>query len=489
MPWERRLVGGGLVFDYARHRLSGDALTIQIERLENSAFDAAKKALFFGESVNTTEQRTALHSLLRARQCPTNDSEILGKYQNIVHEKHRFSDVATRIRAGTYPSDTPITDVVNIGIGGSDLGPRLMVQALDERVSSNIRYHAISNIDPAAWHQLQPTLTAETTLIVLVSKSFKTQETLTNGALAMQWLQSHLGDRTPKHVFGVTASPDRAQQFGIQSDHIFKLWDWVGGRFSLWSAVSFAAVCAIGPETFERFLQGAATMDQHFLSSPPAKNIPVIMACLTDYYRNQEALQSHAVIPYAEKLAHLPAYLQQLEMESLGKRVDRDGRTLETDTGAILWGQAGTNGQHAFHQLLHQGTTAVPADFILIRKGPEGLEHQQKMLVANCLAQADALAFGQTHVNPHQHVPGNKPVSIFGVDALTPEALGALIAAYEHKVFTLGHLWKINPFDQYGVELGKQLCDQYLTCLTDSEAEPPQSIHPWILWACEESEK
>ena len=484
---DRRVQSGCLTFDYARHRIDANNLNKQLDRLNEPTFIKAKHALFTGHSVNTTEGRPALHSLLRANSCEYGAQDLKEKFKKVTEEKQRVYDFVKRIRSGAYPRNSEITDIVNIGIGGSDLGPRMLVNTFGNASSPNIRYHAISNIDPAAWQRLRATLEPEKTLIVLVSKSFKTQETLTNGVLAKQWLESKLSNQTNEHLFAVTANPERAEQFGVQKSHILTLWDWVGGRFSIWSAVSFACMCATGIDVFEHFLHGAEQTDQHFLNSQPAENIPVLMACLTDYYRNEEGLQTHAVIPYAEHLSDLPAYLQQLEMESLGKRVAQDGSSLEIDTGAILWGQSGTNGQHAFHQLLHQGTTAVPVDFILVRRGPLGFEEQQQMLIANCLAQADALAFGEKHADPHQQIPGNKPVSIIGLDALTPDAIGALIATYEHKVFTLGYLWQINAFDQYGVELGKRLCNQYLDCLNGKQATVPPSIMPWIRWVRGES--
>lgn len=479
---EFRVAAAGLTLDYSRHWITQDQLKAGLSTLEHLGFQAARSAFFEGAIVNPTENRPALHMALRA---PT-DSYMADHLPEIVRQVHaeqlRMFNLARDIRAGQYPNNRHITDVINVGIGGSDLGPRLLVDSVSDMDTPKLNYHAVSNVDPTSWSRLENSLNPETTIVVLASKSFRTQETLENGKLIFAWLCAALGDSAWSHVFAVTANPDNAASFGVKQDHILKLWDWVGGRFSVWSSVGFAALCTIGPEKFQRFLLGAHLMDEHFRISDPENNIPAIMACLTDFYRNQHQLQTHAVVPYAESLQNLPAYLQQLEMESLGKRVRLDGSNIQAGTSQILWGQAGTNGQHAFHQLLHQGSVVSPVDLILVKHGLSHYRSQHNMLLANGLAQAHALAFGRDHEDPHRRIPGNKPCSIIGIEALIPEAIGALIAAYEHKVFTLGLIWKINPFDQFGVELGKELCDQFLTCLTDTGSKPPEPIAEWINW-------
>ena len=479
---DRRLSAAGVTIDYSRHWATDQDLQMSMKTLAQRGFSAAREALFSGGLVNTTEHRAALHMAVRASSHSQMARDLPETMRDVLTERKRCFDLASRIRAGTYPGQRQVTDIVNVGIGGSDLGPRLLVESVSGRDNTQIKYHAISNVDPTAWSRLKLELKPETTLVVLASKSFRTQETLENGKLILSWLTEALDDAAMDHVFAVTASPDNAKKFGLKATQILPIWDWIGGRFSVWSAVGFAALCAIGEEKFQRFLNGAESMDTHFRSAPPEQNIPVIMACLSDYYRNEHGLQSQAIIPYAEALQYLPAYLQQLEMESLGKCVDVNGHPIVGGTSQILWGQSGTNGQHAFHQLLHQGSVISPVDLILVKQGPQGYEAQHNMLLANGLAQAEALAFGRKHNDPHRDIPGNKPNSIIGLEQLTPEALGALIAAYEHKVFTLGLMWNINPFDQFGVELGKDLCTQFLEYLNDPTAIPPQSIATWIKW-------
>jgi glucose-6-phosphate isomerase len=382
---------------------------------------------------------------------------------------------SSRVRAGEWLGYTgrPIRNVVNIGIGGSDLGPAMAYDALRPYSERTMQFRFVSNIDAADLREAVRDLDAAETLFVVASKTFTTLETLTNATSARQWLLTQLGgDRAAvaRHFVAVSTNAAAVAEFGIDTENMFEFWDWVGGRFSMWSAIGLSLMLAIGPDHFAELLDGAHAMDEHFRSSPFDANGPVLMALLTCWYRNFLGAQSHAVVPYSELLARLPAYLQQLEMESNGKSVQLDGARVTDDTGEIVWGTAGTNGQHAYFQLLHQGTTLVPVDFIgAARAHPDHeLGSHHDLLVANLLAQSEALAFGKSSeaveaegvpaaLVPHRTFPGNRPSTVLVAERLDPRSLGALIAAYEHKVFTLGVLWNIDSFDQWGVELGKVL--------------------------------
>ena len=380
-----------------------------------------------------------------------------------------FSERARRFR-----------NVVNIGIGGSDLGPAMAYDALWAYTDPARRFRFVSNVDGAdlayALHDLDP---AET-LFIVSSKTFETLETLTNARSARQWVVDALGAAAVReHFVAVSTNREAVVAFGCDPDNMFEFWEWVGGRYSMWSAIGLSLMCAIGAEHFDELLAGAHAMDEHFRTAPFAENIPVLMALLTAYYREQRDAQTHAVVPYAHVLGKLPSYLQQLEMESNGKSVRRDGSPVTTPTGEVVWGTAGTNGQHAYFQLLHQGTVLVPVDFIGFARPQPGLdvEGHQDLLVANMLAQSEALAFGTDDptLPPYRVMPGNRPSSIFFADQLTPFALGALVAAYEHKVMTLGVLWDIDSFDQWGVELGKKLATTLASEL--QSADEPKLAH------------
>ncbi len=419
--------GAGVRLDYSRQRVGAITIRLLARLAEERGLPAWRSALFSGEPINQTEKRAALHTALRAGAfAPPEVQEAL----------LRVKDLSGKIRSG-------YKRVINLGTGGSDLGPRLLADALGDG-ALDVRFAA--NVDPRDLQRALEGAEPASTLFIVVSKTFTTQETMANAAAAKAW-----GGR---HFIAVSSNVPAAQKFGALK--VVPMWDWVGGRFSVWSAVGLAAACAMGFAAFEEFLAGGHEMDRHFAEAPAEKNLPVLLALLGVWNTNFLGCATHAVLPYSNGLRLLPAYLQQLEMESNGKRVDREGREVGYATAPVLWGAEGTVSQHSFHQLLHQGTQVVPADFIEL-----GIDER---LTANCLAQADALAFGtdQPGLPPHQQYPGNRPSSILFLEKLTPRALGQLIALYEHKVFTQGVLWNINSFDQWGVELGKQLASKLL---------------------------
>jgi glucose-6-phosphate isomerase len=422
-----RVEAAGVRFDYSRQRLGAITLRLLAHLAEERGFAEWRDALVSGRVVNSTENRPAWHTALRASTPPPEVKATL----------ERMRQLAAEVRGGKFRR------VINLGTGGSDLGPRLLADALADG-KTDVRFAA--NVDP---HDLERALDGarpEDTLFVIASKTFTTQETTANAEAAKRW-----GGR---HFYAVSANVAAAKRFG--ASEVLPMWDWVGGRFSVWSAVGFAAMCAIGPDSFQEFLDGGRETDQHFAQAPLERNIPVLMALIGVWNTNFLGTPTHAVLPYANALRLLPAYLQQLEMESNGKRVDREGRSVEYATAPVLWGAEGTVSQHSFHQLLHQGTQVVPCDFIDLRL--------ERVLSANAAAQADALAFGtdDPKLPPHQQYPGNRPSSMVFLDGCTPRNLGRLIALYEHKVFTQGVVWNINSFDQWGVELGKQMAKELL---------------------------
>ncbi|HEX5477378.1 MAG TPA: glucose-6-phosphate isomerase [Burkholderiales bacterium] len=419
----------GVRYDYSRQRLGSMTLRLLARLAEERGFAEWREALLAGREVNDTERRAAWHTALRAGEgAPPEVRETLERMKNIVR----------KIR-----NEKKFRRIVNLGTGGSDLGPRLAADAIGDG-TLDVRFAA--NVDPRDLGRALEGADPETTLFIVVSKTFTTQETMANAAAARAW--------GARHFIAVTASPERARAFGAAE--ILPMWDWVGGRFSVWSAVGLAAACAAGFEAFENFLHGANDIDRHFAAAPLEKNIPVLMALVGVWNANFLGAPTQAVLPYANALRLLPAYLQQLEMESNGKRVDRRGETLDYATAPVLWGAEGTVSQHSFHQLLHQGTQMVPVDFIEL--------NLDARLSANCLAQADALAFGTADeaLPAHRRYPGNRPSSLLSLEGATARNLGRLIALYEHKVFTQGVLWNINSFDQWGVELGKQLASKIL---------------------------
>jgi glucose-6-phosphate isomerase len=419
--------GAGLRLDYSRQRAGAMTIRLLTRLAEERTLPAWRSALFAGEPINDTEKRAVLHTALRAGAfAPPEVQEALARVKALSQE----------IR-GKYKR------VVNLGTGGSDLGPRLLADALGDG-ALDVRFAA--NVDPRDLQRALDGADPASTLFIVVSKTFTTQETMSNAAAAKAW--------GARHFIAVSSNVEAAKKFG--AGEVLPMWDWVGGRFSVWSAVGLAAACAMGAPAFEAFLEGGREMDAHFSSAPLEKNLPVLLALLGVWNTNFLGCDTHAVLPYSNALRLLPAYLQQLEMESNGKRVDREGREVGYATAPVLWGSEGTVSQHSFHQLLHQGTQVVPADFLDLNLDPK--------LSANCIAQANALAFGtdQPGLPPHRQYPGNRPSNMLSVDKLTPRALGALIALYEHKVFTQGVVWNINSFDQWGVELGKQMANEIL---------------------------
>ena len=468
---------GDLVIDWSKHRVDQQTIT----RL----FDLAKAAglrdrigeMATGQRANTTENRPVLHTALRAPE----GSVIEVDGHNVVPDVHavlrRMAAFADRVRDGDWTGQTgrPIHTVVNIGIGGSDLGPVMAYEALAAFHHDRVRCRFVSNVDGSDLVAALGDLDPATTMFVISSKTFTTLETLTNARSARSWIVGHLGEEAvAKHFVAVSTNADEVSAFGIDTANMFGFWEWVGGRYSVDSAIGLTLMLSIGPEAFAEFLGGFRIIDEHLVSTPLEANVPVILGLIEVWYRTFCSLPTRAVLPYSRYLHRFPAYLQQLDMESNGKRVRRDGSPVEYETGPIVWGEPGTNGQHSFHQLLHQGTTIVPADFIVFGHPDHsdaefsGVESHQDLLVANCFAQAESLAFGRsadevsaTEPNPdlvpHRTFPGNRPSTVIMAPRLTPSVLGQLIALYEHEVLTQGVVWGLNSFDQWGVELGKVL--------------------------------
>ncbi len=437
-----------------------------------------RDAMFAGEPINVTEGRAVLHTALRAP--PGAATPFNAEVHAVLDAMLAFADIVR------HP-DRGVTDVVNIGIGGSDLGPQMAVPALDAFVHPDIRFHFVSNVDG---HDIEPvlrTLNPQHTLFVIASKTFTTQETMANAQVARDWFLSQHGQHLERHFVATTTHVEAAARFGI--DTTFGFWDWVGGRYSLWSAIGLPLAIAIGSEAFRDLLAGAHAMDRHFAEAPPEANLPLQLGLLDVWYRNFLGFGTRCVAPYHQGLRRLPAYLQQLEMESNGKSVDLDGQALPYATSPVVWGEPGTNAQHAFFQMLHQGSDVVPVEFIVVRTPSHGHADLHRKLLANALAQSQALMLGRTFeqamaeraptasaaldaatVARHRSFPGNRPSTTLLLDALTPSALGALIALYEHRVFTSGAVWGINSFDQWGVELGKALCSDLLPRLAGGDA-------------------
>ena len=480
----------GLTLDYSKHLVNGETLDLLVEAAEGLDLKGRIEALFRGEHVNNTEDRPALHTALRDFSGGAPCSGEVGAVFT------RMADLVRRIHAGEWLGCTEerITDVVNIGIGGSHLGPMMATRALAAYRAGGINCHFVSNIDSADLHGVLEQLRPETTLFIVASKTFTTLETLTNAGTARQWMAEVARDREglARHFVAVSANPDRARAFGIDPANVLPMWDWVGGRYSLWSAIGLPIALGTGMETFNRLRGGAAAMDEHFRSAPFDRNLPVLQALLGFWYTNYWSAGSLAVLPYVHRLQYLPEFLQQLEMESNGKSARRGGRPVDYPTAPVIWGTVETNGQHSFHQLLHQGTRLIPVDFILALTPARDGDPHHPHLVANCLAQANALMTGRRLKEatwqlrdggmpaqeaaaqaPHLAMPGNRPSSTIVMERLEPETLGALIALYEHKVFVQSVLWDINAFDQFGVELGKAIGRQVYARLTGSGVGEP----------------
>lgn len=464
----------GLLLDYSKNRISDAVLEALLALAAESPLAQQRQAMFSGAAINTTEQRAVLHTALRAHSGDGVDSAIAAEVAEQLAAVERVSE---QIRAGQWlgESGRAITDIVNIGIGGSDLGPKMVCSALAEFAHPDLRMHFVSNVDGAQILQLLKTLDAHTTLVAVASKTFTTQETLLNAATAQRWFSAELGLTQPqrsRHFLALTANRQAAIDYGVAPQQVLEFAEWVGGRYSLWSAIGLSIAISVGFDRFRQLLDGARAMDRHFVTAPAAENMPLLLALIGLWESNFNHSASYAVIPYCERLALLPAYLQQLDMESNGKSCQISGEPVDYRTGPILWGQTGTNGQHAFFQLLHQGTQAVPIDFIAaINDNLSNPEHHT-VLLGNMLAQSSALMSGQPAPagQPHRYYPGNRPSNTVLLEELTPFNLGALIALYEHKVFAQGVIWNINSFDQWGVELGKKMANQLLQ--GDSPSDP-----------------
>ncbi|NWL22630.1 glucose-6-phosphate isomerase [Pseudomonas umsongensis] len=485
----------GLFLDYSKNLINAQTRDLLVGLADEVDLKGAIKALFDGEIVNASEGRPALHTALRR---PVGDKLSVNGV-NVMPEVHKvlnqITDLVGRIHDGLWRgySEKPITDVVNIGIGGSFLGPELVSEALLAYAQKGVRCHYLANIDGSEFHELAMKLRAETTLFIVSSKSFNTLETLKNAQAARAWYLAQGGSEAElhRHFIAVSSNNAAAVAFGIREENIFPMWDWVGGRYSLWSAIGLPIALAIGMSNFKELLSGAYTMDQHFLNTPFEQNMPVLLALLGVWYGNFWGAQSHAILPYDHYLRNITKHLQQLDMESNGKSVRQDGTPVSTDTGPVIWGGVGCNGQHAYHQLLHQGTQLIPADFIvpIVSFNPVADHHQ--WLYANCLSQSQALMLGKTlaeaqaelrdkgmseeqvqSLAPHKVIPGNRPSNTLVVERISPRRLGALVAMYEHKVFVQSVIWGINAFDQWGVELGKELGKGVYNRLVGSEETP-----------------
>ncbi len=480
---------GDLVLDYSKHRVTDETLALLMDLARSAEVEEHRDAMFSGAHINSTEDRAVLHVALRmppGSELRVDGQDVVGDVHAVLNEMGELSD---RIRDGTWTGATGkrIEAVVNIGIGGSDLGPAMATLALADVAQPGLVSRFVSNVDPVDLYAATEDLHPETTLFVVCSKTFTTLETLTNATAARDWLLSGLGaaaghDAVAKHFVAVSTNAAGVSAFGINPENMLGFWDWVGGRYSYDSAIGFALMVAIGKEAFTEMLAGFHTVDEHFRTTPLERNLPVIQGMLNVWYNNFFRAQTHAVLPYSQRLARFPAYLQQLTMESNGKSVSLDGTTVTGQTGEIFWGEPGTNGQHAFYQLIHQGTKLIPADFIAFAESTHDTGEQQDLLMANCLAQTKALAFGRTAAEiaaertppelvPHKVMPGNRPSSTILAPKLTPSVLGQLVALYEHIVFVEGTVWGIDSFDQWGVELGKAMAKELAPTLT-AEAAP-----------------
>jgi glucose-6-phosphate isomerase len=459
------ITAGDLRIDYSKQPVDDSLLSALVNAAAGAGVLARRDAMFAGEHINVTEDRAVLHTALRAPR----GASVMADGVDVVPDVHAVLD-AMAVFADRIRDDESITDVVNIGIGGSDLGPSMAAVALATYGHPRLRFHFVSNIDGAAVDEVLRSLQPASTLFIVASKTFGTIETLTNARTARAWLVAELGDAAvADHFVAVSTNAERVAEFGIDTNNMFGFWDWVGGRYSVDSAIGLALMIQIGPQAFGEFLAGFHEIDEHFRTAPAAENAPIVLGMIGAFHSGVLGRATKAVLPYAQELARFPAYLQQLDMESNGKRVHLDGSTVEGDTGAIVWGEPGTNGQHAFYQLLHQGTRVVPADFIGFATPNHPYREHHDLLMANLFAQAEALAFGRENVSePHRHFPGDRPSTLILANRLTPSTLGQLIALYEHIVFVQGAFWGINSFDQWGVELGKELANQITPELTDA---------------------
>lgn len=481
------VAAAGLELDYSKNHINEQTIQLLTALAEQADLAGAIKRLLRGDHVNNTEDRPALHTALRYQGTPANDEE-----KAVSETLEKMAGLIDNVHSGEWKGfkGDKITDVVNIGIGGSDLGPRMVTKALTPFHTGHVKVHFVANIDGAEIYDLTQQLDPASTLFLVASKSFSTLETLENSLTARKWMLDNgcAESDLAKHFVAISSKVDKAVEFGIAAENVYPLWDWVGGRYSLWSAIGMPIAFAVGMDNFNKLRAGANAMDRHFAEAPLDRNIPALMGLLMFWYSGLMGTDTQAILPYAYHLQLLPAYLQQLEMESNGKSVTKDGVRVDYQTGSIVWGTEGTNGQHSFHQLLHQGTTMVPIDFIATLQAHHPIDHQHKYLFANCVAQSQALMAGRDlettaaelrasglgendieALAEHKVHPGNRPSNTILMDKLTPETLGALIAAYEHKVYTLGVLWSINSYDQWGVELGKLLGTHIATAISTTD--------------------
>ena len=466
---------GDMLLDFSKTAIDARSLTLLIELAAARGVPERRDLMFTGARINTTENRPVLHIALRNRSGKpilVDRRDVMPEVDGVLDRMAAFAD---GVRSGAIAATDGgrFTDVVNIGIGGSDLGPAMVTLALVP-YHDGPRSHYVSNVDGAHIHDTLAGLDPKRTLVIIASKTFTTIETMTNARTARTWLQATLGEFAGRHFAAVSTALDKTAAFGIDPERVFGFWDWVGGRYSVWGAVGLPVMIAVGPKNFAEFLTGAHEMDQHFLNAPLPENMPVLLGLVGIWHRNVLGYPTRAVLPYDQRLLRLPAYLQQLDMESNGKRVTLDGSAVTTATGPVVWGEPGTNGQHAFYQLIHQGTDVIPCEFMVAAIGHEpALEHHHQLLLANCLAQSEALMRGRTLAEaeatvqdpalaPHKVFPGNRPSTTLIYETLDPRTLGRIIALYEHRVFVEGVIWGINSFDQWGVELGKELATALL---------------------------
>src|SRR5438034_1097492 len=477
----------GVYLDYSKNRVTEETLALLIRLAGESHLRERIDAMFRGDKINVTEQRPVLHVALRAPK----GASIVVEGRNVVPDVHavldKMTDFANRVRSGEWKGHTGerIRNVINIGIGGSDLGPVMAYEALKYYSDRAMTFRFVSNVDSTDFVEATRDLDSAETLFIIASKTFTTLETMTNAQSARRWFLDRAKDvkAITKHFVAVSTNAKEVEKFGIDTANMFEFWDWVGGRYSMDSAIGLSTMIAIGPQQFRQMLAGFHAMDEHFRSTPFERNLPVLLGLISVWYRDFFGAQTLGVMPYEQYLKRFPAYLQQLTMESNGKHVTLDGAAVDYDTGPIVWGEPGTNGQHSFYQLIHQGTTLIPCDFIAFNRTPNPLGRHHDLLLANVFAQAEALAFGKTadevraegtpeRLVPHRTFAGNRPTSVILAEQLTPETLGTLVALYEHSVFTQGAIWHIDSFDQWGVELGKQLAQRIIPEL-ESRAEPP----------------
>ena len=478
---------GELLLDYSKNRITDETMALLVRLAGEADVAGWRERMFNGEKINHTENRAVLHVALRNRSnrpVMVDGKDVMPNVNAVIERMGAFAE---KVRSGEWRGYTGerITDVVNIGIGGSDLGPQMVYQALKPYRHPRLKVHFISNVDGAHVKETLEALNPETTLFIVSSKTFTTQETMTNAHYAREWFlaQSQAEKHIARHFVAVSTNRDTVKAFGIDPANMFEFWDWVGGRYSLWSAIGLSIVMAVGAERFIELLEGAHQMDEHFREAPLEKNMPVVLALLGVWYNNFFGAESQAILPYDHYLRSLPAYLEQADMESNGKSVDREGKAVDYATGQIIWGATGINGQHAFYQLLHQGTKMIPADFIVSVTPHTELQEHHDILIANFLAQTEALMRGRTREETqaqtgqfvsHKVFEGNHPSNALLLQKLTPHTLGMLIALYEHKIFVQGVIWNLNSYDQWGVELGKQLASRILPEL---HADAPVAGH------------